>query len=359
MLNTPFSGSYAPADVSFLLKLVQPLHLDILEKERFIQAKGGHYSEVLLKESAPSAGYVKLFEEATKRNGLKMAADLVWLSKYIAAKVSGKIALVSLARAGTPVGVLVLKALQELMGRQAEHFSISIIRDKGVDANALDYIRARYSDQDIVFIDGWTGKGVIGRELWDSVTEYNAVRGSAVSPWLHVLADIAGTAHVSATSEDYLLPSAVLNSTVSGLVSRTVLNEQVGPTDFHGCILYEDLRAHDRTQWFIDQMFPLMAKVVAEGYAGTDRRPTNADALARFVLEVQTKYQIADLNHIKPGVGEATRVLLRRAPRVLFLRDAGHEDTLHLAHLAKEKGVPIEIDPNMPCNAMSLIAKAD
>ncbi len=37
------------------------------------------------------------------------------------------------------------------------------------------------------------------------------------------------------TREDFLIPSACLNSTVSGLVSRTVLNDDlIGPADFHG-----------------------------------------------------------------------------------------------------------------------------
>ena len=44
------------------------------------------------------------------------------------------------------------------------------------------------------------------------------------------------------TREDYLIPSACLNSTVSGLVSRTVFNtDHIGPDDFHGAKFYAEL----------------------------------------------------------------------------------------------------------------------
>ncbi len=33
------------------------------------------------------------------------------------------------------------------------------------------------------------------------------------------------------------------------------------------------------------------------------------------------RYGIGDVNLIKPGIGEATRVLLRRVPRLLLLRE--------------------------------------
>ena len=45
------------------------------------------------------------------------------------------------------------------------------------------------------------------------------------------------------THEDILIPSSCLNSTVSGLVSRTFLREDIiGEKDFHGAVFYEELR---------------------------------------------------------------------------------------------------------------------
>ncbi|WP_159606861.1 cysteine protease StiP domain-containing protein, partial [Agromyces humi] len=38
-------------------------------------------------------------------------------------------------------------------------------RGKGIDSNALSYIAAHHNAADAVFVDGWTGKGAISREL--------------------------------------------------------------------------------------------------------------------------------------------------------------------------------------------------
>ena len=220
-----FSGSYAPEDVTFLLKLVQVRELAVDDKERFIQ-RGGHYSEVITPERAPSDAYLRLFERQLARSIARVAADALFLAQRIhEARPSGPVTVVSLARAGTPVGVLVHRALKALLGRESTHYCVSIIRDRGLDLNALTSVCQRHAPQSLVFIDGWTGKGVIGRELAQSVAGFNAAGRGPVDPSLFVLADIAGTAACAATHDDYLLPSAVLNAPVSGLVSRTVLNE--------------------------------------------------------------------------------------------------------------------------------------
>ena len=70
------------------------------------------------------------------------------------------------------------------------------------------------------------------------------------------------------------------------------------------------------------------------------------------------RYGVADVNLVKPGIGEATRVLLRRVPRLVVLRDATAPDVAHLAVLADEKQVAVEIDPDLPYHAVSLIRSA-
>lgn len=70
------------------------------------------------------------------------------------------------------------------------------------------------------------------------------------------------------------------------------------------------------------------------------------------------RYGVRDVNLIKPGIGEATRVLLRRVPRMLVLRRPGAPDVKHLEVLAEEKQVPVAIDPALPYHAVSLIRSA-
>ena len=355
-----FSGSYAHEDVSFLLRrLAAPdLMRDVEEKERLIQSGRRHYSQMLSPESPPSARYMQVFEEACRANNGRMARDCLRLAGLIAAHGGAVPTVVSLARAGTPVGVVVTRLLRKVYGLAATHYSVSIVRDRGIDAAALRHILAQgHPPAGIVFVDGWTGKGVIARELAASVRAFNLAHGVALDPGLYVLSDLAGAAACAASCEDYLIPSSILNATVSGLVSRTVMDDGMRPGDFHGCLFYEQFAPHDRSRAFADALTGL---ALAQG--GDVVRPADT-AAARvrsqaFLAQAQARYGIEDVNLIKPGIGEATRVLLRRVPRLLVLREAGGLDVAHLEVLAQEKQVPVEIDPALPYHAVSLIRSA-
>lgn len=359
-LQRGFSGSYEAKDVTFLLTPVPVKTMTVEEKERFIQAGNGHYSSVLSPEKPADLAYLQLFEKQTVRMSERVAFDICALAQHVDAKVpTGEIALVSLARAGTPVGVLVGRALRKF-GRTCAHYSVSIFRDKGLDINALSYILSKHPDTSVVFVDGWTGKGVVGRTLAASVTGYNQAHGTRVSPDLLVLADIAGTAAFSATREDYLLPSAVLNSTVSGLVSRTVLNEFVGPKDFHGCALMHHLAKEDRSRFFVDHIWKDVQRVLAGELLRTQPAAAVDPKLLRLTLRRYMKqYGVTDINLLKPGVGEATRVLLRRKPRLLVVKSLPDPFVEHLIHLAKSNATPFEEDRSLPCRALALISSAD
>ena len=65
------------------------------------------------------------------------------------------------------------------------------------------------------------------------------------------------------------------------------------------------------------------------------------------VREIAAKYDIGDINLIKPGIGETTRVLLRRIPWKILIdeRYKNSNDVRHLLQLADEKNVPIEYYP--------------
>ena len=176
-----------------------------------------------------------------------------------------------------------------------------------------------------------------------------------------MLSDLAGTAACAASSLDYLIPSSILNATVSGLVSRSILNESIGPGDFHGCVYYDEFEAHDLSLEFVDSL-------VAEGIALAKREGPSvteqidcahaADISARFLAATMARHSISDINLVKPGIGEATRVLLRRVPRLLMLRDLQAADVVHLKLLAHEKSVPLIVDSSLPYQAVSLIQSA-
>ncbi|MCI0462540.1 MAG: hypothetical protein L0Z62_36790 [Gemmataceae bacterium] len=362
---TPFSGSYRGEDVTFLLKPVRVEPTPIAEKEHLIQSGRSHYSEMIGPEQPPSPRYLEVFHHALARQKARFARDLATLARGIAAARSGEITLVSLARAGTPVGVLLARALRRHLGRSVTHYSVSIIRDRGIDEAALLHILHRHPTSSVVFVDGWTGKGVIARELEQAVSAFNHRHGTALDPGLFVVADLSGTAAFAATGDDYLIPSSVLGATISGLVSRSILNEAVvRPGDFHACVYYQEFAAHDLSGWFVDEM----AEEVARQWNPTAEGPRVAHGVQRgeqrrrmtaLLDDVRRRFAIRDVNHVKPGVGEATRVLLRRVPDRLLLRDERAEEVEHLVLLARDKGVPVLAEPELPYLAVALIKELD
>ncbi len=355
-----FSGSYRAEDVTFLLKrLPMADFVNVADKERLIQSGQRHYSEMLSPESLPSAHYLALFEQAESANRQQMAQDCLRLAALIHARRRTGITLVSLARAGTPVGVILKHILSRVFGRDAVHFSVSIVRDRGIDAVALRHILALgHTPESIVFVDGWTGKGVISRELTSAVTAFNAAHDVVIDPGLFVLSDLAGSAACSASCADYLIPSSILNATVSGLVSRSILNEQIGPDDFHGCVYYESFEAEDLSRDFADRIIAAAQQMAAQRglpAAIPGDRVAAAQTSQRFMQQCMQAYGITDPNLIKPGIGEATRVLLRRMAERVIVRDPAAPAVAHLIALAAEKNVLIEHDPALPYQAVSLI----
>lgn len=351
----PILGSYSAEDCLFLLKPIKTEYHTVEEKESLIQRGELHYSELIHKENIPSSEYTNLFFDVTEQYKQRLADEVTLLASIIDRRVSDSVCLVSLARAGTPIGVLLKRALMHHHKKKSIHYSISIVRDRGIDENALDYILEQGHEADsIVFIDGWTAKGVIASELRNAIKNYNESRGTCVPSELFVISDIGGCADFSAGSTDYTIPSALMNSTISGLVSRSILNEQIRDDDFHGCIRYDHLRKADLSVWFVDEVSDCFrpVKYNAQSFVSNRKRWKMTQS---FLNALKLRYQVSDDNRIKPGIAEATRVLLRRVPDLLLIRNKLSADVKHLIRLCDEKGIPYVEFPEMPFGACALI----
>ncbi|MCZ9342236.1 phosphoribosyltransferase, partial [Streptomyces sp. TRM76130] len=155
------------------------------------------------------------------------------------------------------------------------------------------------------------------------------------------------------TRDDFLIPSACLNSTVSGLISRTVLRaDLVGAQDYHGAKFYRELAGADLSTFFLDAVcdrFPEVAGAVdvqAKELHAADRTPTWEGWAA--VERISAEYGIHDVNLVKPGVGETTRVMLRRVPWKVLARAGAGRDLDHVRLLAAQRGVPVEEVDGLP-----------
>ncbi|MCX0243670.1 cysteine protease StiP domain-containing protein, partial [Streptomyces drozdowiczii] len=362
-LRGPAFSSYAPDEVGWLLQDLSDTRLEAPteEREEAIQSGGAHYAESLPVEYQPSAAYQELFKSALAVSAARIARAVGTVTETVLAERGPRPVLVSLARAGTPVGVLMRRWAQARRGLDLPHYAVSIVRGRGIDANALRWLAEHHNPADVVFVDGWTGKGAITRELAAAVAEFEKAGGVAgFDPEIAVLADPGGCVRTYGTREDFLIPSACLNSTVSGLISRTVLRaDLVGPYDFHGAKFYRELAGADVSGLFLDTVaarFDEVADAVdaeVKELLTADRAPTWEGWAA--VERISEEYGIHDVNLVKPGVGETTRVLLRRVPWKILARRGAGPDLDHIRLLAEQRGVPVEEVDSLPYTCVGLI----
>lgn len=345
--------SYSSKDVTVLLKDLSSVMTPLTPCEREqAMLSGVHYSEMLPMEEAPSQEYFNLYLHSLKCNAEKIAEYVGILTRQIHALASdGAPILISLARAGTPVGILIKRYLEKYFGTECSHYTISIIRDKGIDENAMEYIYNtevignRNHVKNMFFIDGWTGKGAIKNQLSAAVENLRQkdTRWNNLHDWLFVLADPGSVTEYYATREDCLLPSACLNSTVSGLLSRSILNKYVDTTngDFHGAVYFSNFEEIDCSNSFLHN--------IAEHFkppAGWIQSNLGcAFSCMRIIDEICRSFLIEDYLKVKPGVGETTRVLLRRMPYMVLVNKTtslSDPDIAHILELCKRKSVPIK-----------------
>ncbi|MEP7193205.1 MAG: phosphoribosyltransferase [Actinomycetota bacterium] len=361
-LRGPTFGSYDSAEVGWLLKDLSHVSLEAPteEREEAIQSGGAHYAESLPIEYQPSREYQRLFHEALAANASRVAHAVGVVTEMVLAARGEGAVLVSLARAGTPVGILMRRWAQFAHGLDLPHYAVSIVRGRGIDTRALTFLAAHHDPAAVMFVDGWTGKGAIARELAAALERQTNMTGDAFAPDLAVLADPGRCVRLFGTHEDFLVPSACLNSTVSGLVSRTVLNNSlIGPDDFHGAKFYAELAGSDLSGAFLDAIAARFGDVAGAVKVDWPVMASNKrDATWQgwsAVEKISEGFGIGDVNLVKPGVGETTRVLLRRVPWKILVSPGVHPELAHIRLLAAQRGAPVQEALTLPFSCVGLI----
>lgn len=343
-------SSYRKEDVILLLKditgMVEPQPAEV--RERLIQM-GKHYCEMLPVEYVPSEKYMETYRESLTAFARPTAEAIGSLADKIIETRGKDVVFVSLARAGIPIGILLKHYIKWKYHVEVCHYSISIIRGRGIDKNAMNEILSHHLAEKILFVDGWIGKGAILKQLEEALKDY-----PEVSKELAVVADPANISDLCGTHEDILIPSSCLNSTVSGLISRTFLRSDIiGEKDFHGAAYYGELKEQDLSYAFIEEI---------EKHFSRENKKAEKTSQYPGIYEVKNicrDFLMDDINLVKPGIGETTRVLLRRIPwKVLVCSSCKNDPALaHIFRLAEEKGVSVEEYPLKNYKCCGLIKK--
>lgn len=116
-----------------------------------------------------------------------------------------KILFVSILRAGVPITEWLCQMLPGSFGA-----ALSLFVGIGIDKRALDEIKRDFPDRTIIFVDGWTGKGGVAREIEKLKSGPLAV---LIDPW--------GWADFAGIREDIFCPSACFTGLATLGFSRT------------------------------------------------------------------------------------------------------------------------------------------
>lgn len=373
-MNRLFSGSYLDTDVGFLLNILDKntiTNTDVQQKEHLIQTGQRHYSDMLTLENPPSDTHQQLFLQALSDYGQRTSLDMYAIAKALQTRFfpivneNKPLILLSLVRAGLPVGVLLQRIFSDNdldCQLASRHFGISIIRERGLDMVALAWVLQQFPDSPIVFVDGWTGKGAIYHELKNSLDTLCQNNPQFLHNFSHsgehiplvTLADPAGVAWLSASDDDWLMPASLLNSTVSGLISRTLFAKN--PDEFHACIFYDNLIAYDNSLFFIDKILSFVPQQLAN-YQPLAFADLPVFRTKNLIENLAKEHHINNPNRIKPTIAEATRAVLRREPECVLLQRDDSPDTALLRHLCSQKNVAIRVvgDTIAPYQAITII----
>jgi hypothetical protein len=346
-------GSYSPNDVIFLLKNVDGLvtELTIEEREKALQS-GKSYGAVIPKEKLPTDEYTKLFAYSLERYAKDIARYSAIVAQQIIAKKSpNNLVLVSLARAGTPIGILIKRFLDQKYEVTIPHYAVSIISGVGLDLNAIRYILTHHPHANIQFVDGWTGKGFVSSILQNACDRLRLENGICLDPSLAVLADTGHCTTIYGTREDFLIPNSCLNATVSGLLSRTVYDPSIiGENEFHGAKFFTSFLPHDISNTYVDEI----SKHFDDAEPFFESAPPTWQGM-KSCERIMKDFGITNHDLLKPGVNETTRMMLIRVPWKILVSDANSANLEHIYLLAKEKNVPIEVYPHMIYSCCGLI----
>lgn len=332
-------GSYTDDECIFLLKdvteKVKPISIEEMEE---MVRQGINYSETLTEEYFPKKEYNDLFLSILENTAFDMASYIAKMSEAIYNEKGNDTVIVSLARAGTPFGVLVKNYIKFKHNVNVPHYSVSIIRDKGIDENAIIYILAKHPNAKIQFIDGWTGKGSITFELQKAMKKFYEDYDVKIDDSLAVLADPAKIARICGTREDVNIANCCLNSTVSGLISRTYHSSDIiGENDFHGARKYTHLESADFSRLLLDKVrneFKNVGQVDVKYYDCEDYG-------SKVIEDIAKEFNVKTKNKIKLSIGESSRVLIRRDPECLLVKNFDNPQIKHLLAMAKDRGTKI------------------
>ena len=172
---------------------------------------------------------------------------------------------------------------------------------------------------------------------------------------LAVLADPAKKSEIYGTRKDVCIPNACLNSTVSGLVSRTIHNsDYIKDTDFHGAVFFDSLVSQDYSNYFIEKVSSKFKKnhsnVIFE-------KPelSYVDHVFNTLISKKILDKNFDPTRVKLSIGEVSRSVIRRISSRIFIKNTDDPNVQFVMHMASLKSIPVFKDSICEYSCVSIL----
>ena len=336
--KTHLHGTLGDDNCIYLLKDLKGLKTPASPAEKREKLQKGIPGHLVLAEDPPvSAEENQLFMDLVEDNKKEIAKYVGILSESIYAHKGELPVLVSLARGGIAYGALCRRYFRKYYHADVPHYAISIVRNSGIDENALDYIVNKHGDIPIQFVDGWTGSGFIGRQLKKYIALYNQKHSTQIDSTLAVLADTSHISQISGTREDILLPDCCLNATVCGLMSGIYAGEDViGKEDFHGAVLFEQLQGTDFSRYYLESISSSLQKQECKTECVFDEYGK------KMSEKLSVELGISDKKKIRLGIGESTRAVFRSRISMILVKQPDDPKLKYLRRLSVDKNILIK-----------------
>ena len=340
MTHPRSSGSYPATDVTMLFQRLTDTQL----MSARIPDPVGHYARTVPNEPAPESIVDRLFDDTLAQHAAAVAETVANTAAQLLT-LDQPPTLVSLARAGIPAGVLLARCLQQWTSRPTPHYAVGLLDGLGLDTAAIAHIAAMHPAESIVFVDGWIGKGATINELRDHAARLG------VPGRLAALADPTGLADHAGTNEDLLIPHALLNKTVCGLLGRPIHRPDItGPNSYFAAEHATELRSRDKSLHYVESIGALVPTTPPLlHHPGIDDVKIPA---AAAIDAIAARHTNGRTELVKAGLSETCRALTRDRARIILTREETHAT---LAALAEWRDVPVKTEDIGPYRAVAIV----
>lgn len=251
-----------------------------------------------------------------------------------------KIVLVGILRAGLFASLGLARRFAYLRGEDVPVAAIGLFHEAGIDRQAFAQISTDYPDYYPVFVDGWTGRGIVAAELRKACSKLNEGSDWPEFPLLATLVDPGHYGDLWGTDEDTLLECAHFSAPEVLGFSRAFIKD---PEKMWNAYTYPyEYCNHDLINAWLN-IFNSGISTLPE-----DRKNIVQD-LSEILKEV-SEITGTQTGQWKVNINEVARTFVNREPKQLILGITRPEAECLLPsilYLADKKKVPVGFFPQL------------